>query len=117
MNIVKCSEKQGASLEQKKYKLKYLPIFASDLTEAVTYISNVLHNPQAAERLVNDTENAIMERLHSPLSYQPYQSAKKRKHTYYRINIRNFSVFYVVIDDVMEVRRFIYSKRDIYNIL
>lgn len=104
-------------MEQIKYKLRYLPIFTADLTETVMYISNVLHNPQAAERLVNDVEKAILKRLDSPTSYQPYQSVKKRKHTYYRINIRNFSVFYVVMDDVMEVRRFIYSKRDIENIL
>lgn len=104
-------------MEQKKYKLRYLPIFSADLTEAAMYISSMLHNPQAAERLVDDVERAIMERLDSPASYQPYRSVKKRKHSYYRINIRNFSVFYVVIDDVMEVRRFIYSKRDIDNIL
>ena len=104
-------------MEQKKYELRYLPIFSADLTEAVMYISNVLHNPQAAERLVSDTEKAILERLNSPLSHQPYQSVRKRKHTYYRINIRNFSVFYVVIDNIMEVRRFIYGKRNIDNIL
>ncbi|EPI49529.1 hypothetical protein HMPREF1576_01431 [Gardnerella pickettii JCP7719] len=36
-----------------------------------------------------------------------------REHPYYRINVRNFSVFYVVIDDTMEVRRLLYSKRNI----
>lgn len=81
------------------------------------YISNVLHNPQAAERLVDDTEKAILKRAEAPLISPPYQSGRKRKHLYYRINIRKYSVFYVVINDVMEVRRFIYSKRDIDNIL
>ncbi|MDD6716076.1 MAG: type II toxin-antitoxin system RelE/ParE family toxin, partial [Firmicutes bacterium] len=42
---------------------------------------------------------------------------KKRLHPYYRINVRNFSVFYVVIDDTMEVRRVLYSKRDLDNLL
>lgn len=36
---------------------------------------------------------------------------------YYRINVRNFSVFYVVIDDTMEVRRLLYSKRNIDELL
>ncbi len=31
--------------------------------------------------------------------------------------VNNYSVFYVVIDDVMEVRRFIYNGRDISNIV
>lgn len=104
-------------MENKKYKLVYLPMFADDLSQAAKYISNDLKNPSVAQKLIDDTEKAILERLKSPLSFQPYLSAKQRKNTYYRINIRNYSVFYVVIDDVMEVRRFIYSKRDIDNIL
>ena len=101
----------------KKYKLQYLPVFSDDLAEAAIYISKVLHNPDVAKRLIDDTEKAILERLNAPLSFQPYQSVRKRKHPYYRINIRNFSVFYVVIDDIMEVRRFVYSKRDIDSLL
>ena len=101
----------------KKYRLSYLPAFEEDLTEAVNYISKVLKNPKAAERLINDTEKAILERLEAPEAFQPYMSTKPRKYEYYRINIRNFSVFYVVIDDVMEVRRFIYNKRDIGSLL
>ena len=87
------------------------------MQEAVDYIAKVLHNPTAAKRLIDDTEQAILERFKTPESFQPYASRKKRDHTYYCINIRNFSVFYVVIGDVMEVRRFIYSKRDIDAII
>ncbi len=101
----------------KEYKLSYLSIFEEDMQEAVDYIAKVLHNPTAAKRLIDDTEQAILERLKTPESFQPYASRKKRDHTYYRINIRNFSVFYVVIGDVMEVRRFVYSKRDIDAII
>ena len=35
----------------------------------------------------------------------------------YRINIRNYSVFYVVIGDTMEVRRFVYGKRNLPDII
>ncbi|MCL1817222.1 MAG: type II toxin-antitoxin system RelE/ParE family toxin, partial [Clostridiales bacterium] len=74
-------------------------------------------NPSAALRLVEDTERAIIKRLNNPLGFEPYNSAKDRKQLYYRINIRNFSVFYVVIGDVMEVRRFVYSKRNLSSII
>ncbi|GHV79520.1 hypothetical protein AGMMS49944_13110 [Spirochaetia bacterium] len=30
-------------------------------------------------------------------------------HKYYRIYVKNYTVFYVVIDDTMEVRRFMYT--------
>ena len=71
---------------------------------------------EAALQLVVDTEKAIVKRLRNPLSFQPYPSVRKRKHQYYRINVRNFSVFYVVIGNVMEVRRFVYSKRNLPEI-
>lgn len=43
------------------YKLRYLPVFAQDLAQTVNYITNVLKNPEAAEKLVNDVETAILE--------------------------------------------------------
>ena len=96
-----------------KYKLSILPLFENDMLEAITYITEVLNNPAAAERLVNETEKAIYKRLDSPLSFSPYKSVKHREDVYYRIFVGNFTVFYVVKGDVMEVRRFIYSRINI----
>lgn len=101
----------------KTYKLRYLPIFAEDLSEAVSYISGRLHNPQAAEKMLAEVEKAILERLEMPLSFEPYKSLKSRKDTYYRIYVGNYTIFYVVIGDVMEVRRIIYSARDFDRLL
>lgn len=101
----------------KKYKLSFLPLFEEDLNEIVDYITTDLQNPSAADRLVDDIEFAINKRLEAPLSYALFHSSKKRLHPYYRISVRNFSVFYVVINDTMEVRRVLYSKRDLDNLL
>ena len=101
----------------KEYTLTYLPQFEHDLVAARDYIAFTLQNPTAALRLIEDTEQAILKRLENPLIFQPYPSTRKRKHPYYRINVRNFAVFYVVIDNVMEVRRFEYSKRNLPEIL
>lgn len=100
-----------------KYKLRFLPLFQTDLEKIVNYIAHRLKNPQAAHKLVNDVEKAILKRLDNPLIGLPFPSNKPRKIPYYRINIRNFSVFYVVYDDIMEVRRILYSKRNIQSIL
>ena len=97
----------------KKYKLSFLPLFEEDLNEIVDYITTDLQNPSAADRLVGDIESAINKRLEALLSFAPFRSSKKRPHPYYRINVRKFSVFYVVINDTMEVRRVLYSKRDL----
>lgn len=95
-------------MENKSYQLRYLPIFETDLLSTVNYITNILKNDDAALRLVDDIESAILKRLENPLAFEPYRSAKMREYPYYQIYVRN----YVVIGNVMEVRRLIYSARD-----
>ena len=97
----------------KHYKLRFLPLFEDDLNGIVDYIAFRLKNPIAAEALVNDVQKAIQDRLSCAEAFEPYLSAKDRQYPYYRISIRNYTIFYVVIDDVMELRRIVYSRRDL----
>ena len=81
------------------------------------YISETLHNVKAANDLLDAVEQAIMERLPFAEAFEPYHSVKERRYKYYRIYVKNYVVYYVVIDDVnckkiMEVRRFLYNKQD-----
>ena len=101
----------------KRFTLRYLPLFEQDLSAAGDYIAYDLGNPTAALRLIEETERAIIKRLANPLSFEPYHSAKERDHPYYRIRIKSYTVFYVVIGYVMEVRRFVYSKRDLAKLV
>ena len=100
-------------MENKKYSLRFIPLFEQDLADAVDYISYRLKNPDAAARLVDEVQGAIQKRLNYPEAFEPYPSLKERQHPYYRIYVKNYIVFYVVIDDVMEVRRLIYNRRNI----
>lgn len=100
-------------MNEKRYKLRVLPLFEDDLNEIVDYISVQLRNPIAAERFVEAVEQAVMDRLSCAEAFEPYKSYKQRENPYYRIAVKNFSVFYVVIGDVMELRRVIYSRRDL----
>ena len=104
-------------MNKAKYNLSFLPIFQEDLYEVTDYITNTLKNPGAAHRLLDDIEFAISKRLEIPLSFPKYQSSKLRKQVYYRINVRNFSIFYVVIGNTMEVRRLLYAKKNIDELL
>ena len=56
--------------------------------------------------MVDDIESAILKRLENPLAFEPYRSAKRREYPYYRIYVRNYVVYYVVIGNVMEVEGF-----------
>ena len=100
-----------------RYKLRYLPLFYDDTEKIVSYISKTLCNPIAARRLIDDIEKAIIERLESPESFPKYESLKPREHSYYKIRVRSFLVFYVVIEEenerIMEVRRLLYGRRSI----
>ncbi|GHS94975.1 hypothetical protein AGMMS50276_08990 [Synergistales bacterium] len=102
---------------RKKYRLRYLPIFEQDLANAIDYIAVRLQNPTAAQQLLGETEKAILNRLKAPLSFKAYYSNRDRKYAYYRIYVKNYAVFYVVIDDVMEVRRFVYNKRNLSELV
>ena len=97
----------------KRYELRILPLFEEDLNEIVDYITYRLQNPIAAEKLVDDVEAAIEERRSCAEAFEPYSSSRKREHSYYRIQVRNFTIFYVVIDGMMEVRRILYSRSNI----
>ena len=59
----------------------------------------------------HDAERAILDCLDAPLSFAPYYTDATTGDVYYRINVRNFSIYYVVIGSVMEVRWFRYSRR------
>ena len=97
----------------KRYELRILPLFEEDLNEIADYIAYRLQNPIAAEKLVDDVEAAIEERRSCAEAFEPYSSSRKREHPYYRIQVRNFTIFYVVIDGTMEVRRIRYSRSNI----
>lgn len=99
-------------MDGKQYKLSILPLFEDDLNNAIDYIAYTLENPQAAEKLITDVEEAIQKRLPFAESFEQFPSKRERKYPYYHIYVGNYTVFYVVIGDVMEVRRFLYGRRN-----
>lgn len=99
------------------YSLRYIALFYSDLEEHVMYLSDVLHNKEAASQLIDDVENAILNRLPYAESFEPYYSLKDRKYPYYRIYIKNYTIYYVVLPGkdgtkVMEVRRLQHNRQN-----
>lgn len=101
----------------KNYRLQILPLFEDDLAEIVDYITHKLKNPIAAENLVDAVEKAIYDRLPVAEAFEKFQSVLERKYPYYRIFVKNFIVYYVVYDNVMEVRRILYNRRNIKELI
>lgn len=100
-----------------KYKVRYLPIYERDVSEVMKYIKNELQNPIAARKLFEEMNQAVADRLSAPLAFEPYHSKKSRKNPYYRIRVKNYIIYYVVIDDVVELRRFVYNRRNIESLI
>ena len=101
---------------EKRYKLQYLPLFWDDLNAAVSYIDNVLNNRSAAERLLDEVEFKILECAKHPLFAPTYRRDGDEHSAYRWFAVGSYMVFYVVIGDVMEVRRFLYGDRDLTKV-
>lgn len=96
------------------YTLSYLPLFYDDLEESVVYISDVLCNAEAANDLIDAVEKAILKRLPNAESFEPFHSRNERKYPYYRIYVKNYTIYYVVLPagkgkKIMEVRRMLHN--------
>ena len=100
-----------------KYELRFLPEFEDNLYECASYIQNVLQNPQAAENLISEVQKAIYDRLEMPEAFEKVRSNKHRQYPYYRIYVKNYTILYVVIGNIMEVRHMFYSRRDIQSLI
>ena len=105
-----------------KYTLRYLPLFYEDLEEKVVYIAEKLHNVKAAYDLIDEVEQAILERQPVAESFEPYHSFRERRYLYYRIYVKYFVIYYVVIVDegdnkIMEVRRFLYEGQNVKSLI
>ena len=92
------------------FTLKYSLTFYEDFDKIISYIKYKLKNVIAVNNLMDAVEKEINDRLQNPLGYEKYNT--KAGNVYYRIYIKNYMVFYTVTNNVMEIRRITYSKRD-----
>ena len=93
-----------------KYTLDIRPTFVDELDRVAAYVEFDLGNPLAADKLISDVYEAIEKTLDYPLVTSPRYLPPDVQQPYYVICLRNFSIYYVVRDHVMEVRWFRYSR-------
>ena len=95
-----------------KYIIRYSSTYISQFNSILKYFVNNLKNKIAAENFYNEVIKEIEKRSENPEGYEKYISTRKRKNTYYRIYVKNYTIFYTVKDNTMEVRRILYSRRN-----
>ena len=99
-------------MDENKYTIKYSATFISQFNNILKYFVHNLKNKIVAENFYDEVIKEIEKRSQNPKGFEKYISTRKRKNTYYRIYIKNYTIFYTVKDNTMEVRRILYSRRN-----
>ncbi|RLD31980.1 MAG: type II toxin-antitoxin system RelE/ParE family toxin [Bacteroidetes bacterium] len=99
------------------YELKYLPLAIKDLHGIIDYIINILKAPKSASNLLDDLEISISRLRQFPFSFKIYQSVEPLETEYRMLPVKNYFVFYVVIENIVEIHRIIYARMNFEKII
>ena len=99
------------------YKLRYLPLAQKDLESITDYITDTLKAPQAALDFVDVVEKGLYRLREHPYSCRLYQPIKPVDPEYRVLRVKNYLVFYVVLDDTVEVHRVVYGRRNLSQVI
>ena len=101
-------------MDIKKYNLKRSKLFRTDLKNTLKYIADDLQNPIVSENMLNLVEKRIKKMSQNPLIYPKYKS---KKYTYYKVQVKNYTILYVVQKNTIILSRFFYSRRNFEKLL
>ena len=91
------------------FKIEYLPVAQKDLIEILEYIQR--DNPPAALALLNKIDESIAKLGDFPLMGAMPKDIRLKSLGYRMLVIGNYLVFYVLMDDIVEIRRIMHGKR------
>lgn len=94
---------------ERRYQIEYLPAAEQDLEDIIEYIQ--LDNPPAAAGFLNHLDESI-----SQLSLFPLMGTIPKDHRlqalgYRMLIIDHYIVYYVVLQEIVEIRRIVHGKR------
>jgi toxin ParE1/3/4 len=102
-------------MSKKKYSVLIYPTANNDLLEIRDYFENKLKISanDLFEKFFSEIDTLETNPLIHPLVKDPYLS----QIGYRMIPIDNFLVFYIIVDNTIQIHRFIYGRRDYLLIL
>ena len=92
----------------KKYIIEYLPIAEKDLTEIIEYVQ--FDSPQSALNLLDEIDNMISKLEDFPYIGKMPKDPRLQYLNYRILIVSSYLVFYVVKDNIVEIRRIIHGK-------
>ncbi|SHK12160.1 addiction module toxin, RelE/StbE family [Anaerobranca californiensis DSM 14826] len=99
------------------YEIRYLPLASKDLYNIVSYIVDELKAPKAAMDLIDAFDTSISKLAQFPCSCRVYYPEKALENEYRVLPVKNYLVFYVVREQVVEIHRVIYAKMDLSKVI
>ena len=99
------------------YKIRYLPIAQKDLQDIVLYFLDNLKSPQAAMDFIETLDKSILRLKQYPYSCKLYQPQDPLEFEYRFLPVKNYLVFYIVAENIVEIHRIIYAKMDLEKLI
>ena len=99
------------------HKIVYLPLAESDLMDTLGYIAYTLYAPKAARDLLAEFDESVQRIAEFPYAHELYRTDRPMKDEIRKVPIKNYVLYYAVFQDRVEIRRFLYGKRNINRIL
>lgn len=97
------------------YKLRILPKAQEDMLEIVDYVNTL--SPQAALNLYDEILEGIGSLTEMPLRCPLLKTAELRAKGYRTLRVKNYMVFFVVLEKTVQIRRILYAKRQFESLL
>ena len=94
------------------HKIGYLPLAEGDLMEALGYIAYTLDAPKAARDLLSEFDKTVRQIAEYPYAHELYRTYRPMKDDIRKVTVKNYMLYYAVFQDRVEIRRFLYGKRD-----
>jgi addiction module RelE/StbE family toxin len=96
-----------------------MPQAAEDLDNIFAYISNSLHNSQAAGKLMAEIEAAFMTLKNIPYAHPACSNKYLQVKNYRKLIVNNYIAFYIVQEETRStmVMRVLYGRRDYEQLL
>lgn len=99
------------------YHLHITSVAQRDISQAADYIEFVLKNPEAADDLLEETDQKINALLPFPQEHPIVEDKLLAAWGIRFTQIKNYLAFYVIEENQVTVIRFLYAKSDWISIL
>jgi plasmid stabilization system protein ParE len=98
-----------------RYDVKILRAAQDDLSEIVDYLNTL--SPQAAFRYYDMIVDGIMSLSEMPERCPLVRDARLRMRGYRFLVVESYMVFFVILDNIVQIRRILYGKRQYEDLL